>query len=298
MMNKQDGRKKSQNLQFHNCKNVKIEKIVNNNENRNKNNQPAKQFKSKRGSELKMLKISFNKSNSKNFEQAVVLANKVGGIYDGLRCVILMPDSQILEHLNTLKILNSLVQNWKSLLVVFRGREVNFYKFLHSMTRIKECSIDFTDEKHCQVNIQKEGWGCKFISTPKYHIAPYQKKITNSSYWYNFGHFSAENEWTIDKGVLKHIITNYVKKRGLDLCPNFSFKTVFERIENLPEKIIVDGINFEHSYALSIENNKVSEKPDNIRHIQKKEKQSEPGQFNQEFRMVLSPENGYRFSDN
>lgn len=298
MMNKQDGRKKSQNLQFHNCMHVKIEKIVNNNENQNQLNQSKKICKSKRGYELKMLKISFNKSNSKNFEQAVILANKVGGIYDGLRCVILMPDSQILEHLNTLKILNSLVQNWKSLLVVFRGREVNFTKFLNSMTRIKECSIDFTDSVHCQVNIQKEGWGCKFISNPKYHIAPYQKKLTNTSYWYNFGHFSAENEWTIDKGVLKHIITNSVKKKGLDLCPNFKFKTVFNRIENLPDKIIVDGENFEFSYALSIQNNEVAEKPDNIRHVQKTERNFEPKQFSEEFKMVLVPENGYRFSDN
>jgi hypothetical protein len=65
--------------------NVKIEKIVNNNENENKTNQPEKNKKSERGSELKMLKISFTKSNSKNFEQAVILAQKVGGIYDGLR---------------------------------------------------------------------------------------------------------------------------------------------------------------------------------------------------------------------
>ncbi len=298
MMNKQDGRKKSQNLQFHNCKHVKIEKIVNNNENQNQTSRSKKICKSKRGYELKMLKISFNKSNSKNFEQAVILANKVGGIYDGLRCVILMPDSQILENLYTLKILNSLVQNWKSLLVVFRGREVNLTKFLNWMTRLKECSIEFTDEIHCKVNVQKEGWGCKFISTPKYHIAPYQKKITNSSYWYNFGHFSGKNEWTIDKGVLKHVIKNHVKKKGIDLCPHFHFKTIFGRIDNLPDKIIVDGVNFEHSYALSIENNQVSEKPDNIRHIQKNERQFEPGQFNQEFKMVLSPENGYRFSDN
>ncbi len=298
MMNKQDGRKKSQNLQFHNCQNVKIEKIVNNNENQNQPCQPSKDSKSERRTELKMLKISFNKSNSKNFEQAVILAQKVGGIYDGLRCVILMPDSQIIENLNKLKILNSLVQNWKSLLVVFRGREVNFTRFLNSVTRIKECSIEFTDKKHCRVNIQKEGWGCKFISTPKYHILPYQKKITNSSYWYNFGHFTAEDEWAIDKGVLKHIITNHVKKKGLDLCPNFNFKTVFNRIDNLPDKIIVDGENFEFSYALAIENNEVSEKPDNIRHVQKSEKQTGPVQFSQEFKMVLSPETGYRFSDN
>jgi hypothetical protein len=38
---------------------------------------------------------------------------------------------------------------------------------------------------------------------------------------------------------------------------------------DLPDKIIVDGVNFEYSYAISIENNEVSEKPDNIRHIQK-----------------------------
>lgn len=298
MTNKQDGRKKSQNLQFHNCKNVKIEKIINNDENQNQANQPKRKIKRKRGNELKMLKISFNKSNSKNFEQAVVLANKVGGIYDGLRCLVLMPDSQIMENLNTLKILNSLVQNWKSLLVVFRGREVNFTRFLNSMTRIKECAIDFTGSEHCQVNIQKEGWGCKFICNPKYHIAPYQKKITNHSYWYNYGHFSADDEWTIDKGVLKHIITNHVKKKGLDLCPNFKFRTINKRINNLPDKIIIDGENFDFSYSLSIDNNEVSEKPDNIRHIQKSEKNIEPKQFSEEFRMVLSPENGYRFSDN
>lgn len=298
MTNNQDGRKKSQNLQFHNCRNVKIEKIVNNNENENQPCQSKKENKTERGKELKMLKISFNKSNSKNFEQALILAQKVGGIYDGLRCVILMPDSQIIENLNKLKILNSLVQNWKSLLVVFRGREVNFTRFLNSITRIKECSLEFCNEQHCQINIQKTGWGCKFISSPKYHIAPYQKKITNSSYWYNYGHFSAKDEWTIDKGVLKHIIVNHVKKKGLDLCPDFSFKTVFKRIDNLPEKIIVDGENFEFSYALSIENNEVSEKPDNIRHVQKTERNLRQKQFSEEFKMVLVPEKGYRFSDN
>ena len=47
-----------------------------------------------------MLKISFNKSCSKKFDQAVILAQKVGGIYDGVRCVILMPDSQILKKLS------------------------------------------------------------------------------------------------------------------------------------------------------------------------------------------------------
>jgi hypothetical protein len=70
-----------------------------------------------------------------------------------------MPDSQIIENLNKLKILNSIVQNWKSLLVVFRGREVNFQKFLSSMTRIKECSIDFTDKNIARSTFKKKDGG-------------------------------------------------------------------------------------------------------------------------------------------
>lgn len=89
-----------------------------------------------------------------------------------------------------------------------------------------------------------------------------------------------------------------MKKKGLDLCPNFKFRTINKRINNLPDKIIIDGENFDFSYSLSIDNNEVSEKPDNIRHIQKSEKNIDPKQFSEEFRMVLSPENGYRFSDN
>lgn len=323
----QKGRK-SINVQFSKCKKVKINQI------KNKPTETKNELERQPDS---MLKISFNKSSTKKFEQAVVLAQKIGGYYDGFRCVIMLPDSQILENLGTLKLISGIVQNWKSLHATFRDREINLHKFLRFQTQIKEGIKDYETEAHCNLPNGKPGWGCKFINSPRYHILPNHTKITNNSYWYNYGYFKDEKTWVINKDSLRHVITSHVRKKGIDLCPYFSHKRIAERINSLPDEIIVDGSNFEIHYEIDITKDGVQKIPVNIRHIIEppKEKQREmlkrnrieelefqigmnqlkgkelakakeqlailkgqPISFSQIIKVDCEPERGYKFSDN
>jgi hypothetical protein len=258
---KQNKNPGSINLSFKNCHEVKINNIVNG---------PFDKTKSLN----KMLKIHFDRTNSKKFGEAINYCTKIGGIYNGSYCLALIPDSQIFKNLQDLKFLNKIVYNWESLTVIFRNNEVNFQKFLNFIEQIYKCSQNYYFPKNCQIN-DKIGWGCKFLIQPKYHLMYNQIKLTNTSYWYNYGYFSNNNEWTVNKNMLKHIIKNFIKEKGIDLCPHFSYKRFSLQLNKLPDKIIIDGKNFEKHYSTDFNKNGIIQTPDNIRHILPKEKQQE-----------------------
>lgn len=259
---KQRGKRGSQNLQFINCENVNIRKIENVNGKDFTN--PVKDSENE-GGEDDMLNIQFARSSSPNMELAIILVQRLGGTYDGAKCVLMIPDSQIAKHLRRLTGLSNIISQWKFVYVTFRDREVDLYKFLLSVKRTKDCSKDFHDDKHCYQDLNRPGWGCRYLNKIKCHIQ--LGKNNTSGYWYNYGYFTGEDEWTLNKDLIRHILTTEVRKRGLDLCPFFDFKTLTERINSLPDTITVDGTYYEKVWEMDYSVNPAKLKAIGIRHV-------------------------------
>ena len=119
--------------------------------------------------------------------------------------------------------------------------------------------------KHCWKSVTREGWGCKYISSLKFHLGCDGRN--KGSYWYDMGRLNEKNEWIVDKGLIKAIIFEEIKRKGYDLCPFLSQKQILEKINSLPDIIIPDRKEFRYVYERDFDGRNIKNKPVGIEHI-------------------------------
>ena len=220
-------------------------------------------------SSYKMYKLIFNKSKSKNFEKALVIAKSFGAEWNNSTITLFIPDNQLLDSYEKLLPLFNIIQNWKSTRAEFNKNRVNPYKFILSMKFIKECATDRMDnDKNCWLSEQCQGWSCKKISNVSYRELGNGNYKSNNRYWYNFGHFR-KNQWIVDKEYLYKKLLLFAEKSGLYICPYFDKNQLELIVQNLPNEIIPNDIDYRIYYSVVYANGQELFCPENIRHIPK-----------------------------
>jgi len=105
---------------------------------------------------------------------------------------------------------------------------------------IKSCSKRYTDVTYCQISDECHGWGCKHLLGIGFENSCYQ-----FIHWYSFGQFSNDyTKWIVDKKLISDTISKEVELLKLSKCPHFNFQTVQDKINSLPDEILIDGENW------------------------------------------------------
>lgn len=211
--------------------------------------------------------LTFKRARSKYFEEGLDLAIQLGGKWDGETLRLEIPGDQLLGAYDTLLPLFFLVQHWSSLRATYNGKPVNPYRFILYMKFVRECSWKSTENpRNCYSWVDVPGWGCKKLDHIFYVIRGSGKYSSNEKYWYNFGHFK-KNVWVIDKETLLQRLKSFALKKGLNRCPHFDMAFLEKAVQELPVKIIPDGVEFRYHYDVDYYKGKEVKVPVNIRHI-------------------------------
>lgn len=102
---------------------------------------------------------------------------------------------------------------------------------------ISTCSKKYVGDSHCQISNDCHGWGCKHLLGIGFENSCYQ-----FIHWYSFGEFNDNHtKWIVDKKMILQKITQESELLKLSKCPHFNFQTVQDKINSLPDEIIVNG---------------------------------------------------------
>lgn len=92
-------------------------------------------------------------------------------------------------------------------------------------------------DKHCWIEAMCPGWGCRYLRTMGTHEICFV-----NDYWYTHGKFNRlRTIFYIDKKEITYLLLKEVEDKGIDKCPAFSTQHLLNLIEQLPDKVYVDG---------------------------------------------------------
>lgn len=215
--------------------------------------------------------LTFQRSNSKNFQKALNHVYNLGVTWDGQTARIEIPEDNLLKAYEEIHFLFGYIQNWKSLRATFRGKEVRPFRFIFLVWRNvdacrRECRTS-KNPRHCWSSVDAKGWGCKQLRCIlRYTNGPAHYKVSNR-YWYNFGEFADRDVWAVNKELIFKKLKEESEEKALDLCPHFKINKVKEAIDNLPDFIRVDNSHFANYYSVEYLKGEKRLVPVNIRHV-------------------------------
>lgn len=325
---------KSINLQFSHCKKVEISKFSNGDP-----EPPPQLLKVLSHPTDEMLTVVFEITKSQNSKNAQDIAvDLLGGQLVNSTVYLNIPDSQVLEKAKVIKLLCKFIAGSKSTSAYFRNRPINLYLLARKLTDIQSCASGQSTDRHtCYHKGSDAGWGCKYVTCIKKNLGKEVVKRNTNTYWYNFGYFNDKGEWMVDKELIRTVMFTQIEGDGINLCPRFSTKRILDNIQNLPDVIIVDNVNFKNQYRKDFIGSTLSVIPENIVHIPALPKHEKyeyekslkikeleyligmqllsgnellkakeqllvlkglHQEYAHKFQMDINPENGYRYSDN
>jgi hypothetical protein len=215
-----------------------------------------------------MFTLSFGYSASKNYRQAIEMASDLGGTMTKGIMEIRIQDYELLYSYESLYPLLGIIQNWKSINGSYNGTKVNPVKFLsdiwNNISRCAQKHNDTWNKRHCWLNVDHEGWGCKLLnsfSSYNYGDGRYKR---SDRFWYNYGEYVGKDTWKINKNLIFEKLHKEIDSKSISLCPFFNINRVKKTVDNLPNSIKINAENFIPYYNES--NQKV-----NIRHRPKLE---------------------------
>ncbi|APQ98055.1 hypothetical protein [Clostridium botulinum] len=172
--------------------------------------------------------ISFGKSTSKNFPQAVALAkmapqyieNEIEGKI--LHQAVYSHNSN--EYLQFIK-LYELVSKWKSCFVIINGQVID-RKIIGGLNYCygDKCRSGNPDFCYGASYMTGNPFGCHRIQISRYNNP-----------WWNFGIFDTSGIWHVDKETILKRIIQY--SQPYKLCPCFSLDKIKEVLTQLPDTI-------------------------------------------------------------
>jgi transitional endoplasmic reticulum ATPase len=224
----------------------------------------------------KDFEIKFGKSNSSNYRAAINIAKKFSDFapLDEIAPLnIIKADSEeIFSKYKTFENLLSFIYAWKSTIITFKGQEIEPYNFFKRFNLILKCSKGYENsvvkETYCNLNHTFNGWGCKYLTDLKKHLDNDDYYYSSTKYWYRFGNFESENEWKIDKVLIKEHLKKEVEIKKIEHCPIFSIEKVFKAVDELPDSIkLGTGSNWEIEYKDDFYGTTIQRKPVSIKHV-------------------------------
>jgi hypothetical protein len=102
---------------------------------------------------------------------------------------------------------------------------------------ISSCSQKYTNAIYCRISDDCHGWGCKHLLGIGFENSCYQ-----FIHWYSFGQFSNDyTKFIIDKKQIREKLIQEAELLKLSKCPHFNFQVVQDKINSLPNEILIDG---------------------------------------------------------
>lgn len=218
-----------------------------------------------------MLKISLPKTKSKNYNKAIDVAQRFEGFEQSTNKIFISDDADIFRWLPNLFELIEICQKWNGFSFNYNGREVTPFLFYQAIDSLKNCfTTDFINapnkERYCwHIPCHFEGWGCKKLVNLKRHLDG-AHLYKGNKYWYNYGNFTNPNTWEVDKMQIAQVLQNEIMERAINLCPKFDVKNMLEVINNLPDTITIDKVNYECFYKHDFKGSSFAPVAINIRH--------------------------------
>ena len=214
--------------------------------------------------------LTFEKTKSKYFNQALSMALDMGGDYDGQVVTLKYKVSDLLYLYERLFPLLGIIQYWTTAKATFRGKKVHPYRFIFLIWKnVRECSVacgNTMNKRYCWFATDSPGWGCKHLNRIFRDPQGPGNYKTSNKYWYNFGQFE-KGEWTINKNYLLERLLLEAEEKALDTCPYFDIEKVKKAVQDLPFSVEIDNLHFKKFYISEYENGLKVEKAVNIRHV-------------------------------
>jgi hypothetical protein len=102
---------------------------------------------------------------------------------------------------------------------------------------ISICSKKYTNDNYCRINDDCHGWGCKHLLGIGFENSCYQ-----FIHWYSFGQFTnGHTKFNVDKKQIREKLIQESELLKLSKCSHFNFQTVQDKINSLPDEIVIDG---------------------------------------------------------
>lgn len=214
-----------------------------------------------------MFILSFDKSKSKYFEEALKFSESLNCDFDGTTVTIKIPENELPTAYLTMRQLFGIIQGWKSTKATFRNQPVHPYQTILFFFKLFQCeSISNFNKKNCLNSCGEIGWGCRKIDYVKFNVSGIGEYNQTLRFWYNFGFFRG-SKWVIDKVSLFENIVAYIASKGIDICTNFEQNNLLFSIKSLPDYIIPDDRHYKILYQTKTIKGMEIQIPLNIRHI-------------------------------
>lgn len=205
-----------------------------------------------------IFEIRFSRSNSKNMNDADDLACRMGAKQRGLKYHIEFADiKDVFSQWENINALLAIIDKWKGFEIYYNGflcPENKEYKTLfYSIQDVRKCYFWFLENSNINTSCHYTEFACAKLDLLK----GFKK-------WYNYGHTTDFKTWIIDKQLIIDELNSCIKLKKLDSCPVFDFQKVIERLNEIPDKILLDG-NWELLYIISMEGDKMVKRPIDIK---------------------------------
>lgn len=174
------------------------------------------------------ISITFGKSRSENFPQAVGLAimapKYLENIIKDKTMHQAIYSSKPSEYLAFIK-LYELVSNWKSCFVIINGQMVD---------RKIVGGLNYCYGDKCRSGNPEFCYGASYMTENPFGCHRIQISACNNPWW-TFGRFDNKGVWLVDKKAMLKRILEY--SEPYRLCPAFSIDNVMDALKNLPDRI-------------------------------------------------------------
>lgn len=174
------------------------------------------------------ISISFGKSSSKNYPQAVALAKMAPQYFEQTVDKNLLHQAvysdQPDQYLQFIK-LYELIKNWKSCFVVINGQLVD---------RKIVGGLNYCYGDKCRSGNPNFCYGASMFTENPFGCHRLQASAWNNPWW-SFGLFDTQGIWHVDKDAILERITDY--SQPYRLCPSFSWERVVDGLKKLPDTI-------------------------------------------------------------
>lgn len=116
-------------------------------------------------------------------------------------------------------------------------------------------------------DLRPDGWGYSALDAITRYLPEHREDLFYDSFWFQFGTFTSEGVWSVDKHQILAILKQQAEDKLLHLCPSFDFSVTEGIISRLPNSIDTNNNpNWSVWYAKVVEGSRVMRKPRGIIH--------------------------------
>jgi transitional endoplasmic reticulum ATPase len=217
------------------------------------------------------LRIQFGKSSSSNFQSALRLAQQFSDFQtgeDGTSSVSLGGPGFSQDY-ERAKRLWALIRYWASSQMWIGDQPVTTEDF-GSLGRVEQCVRQAEHapimDRHCEPTGEGRGWGCCLLAAVRRAEDRYPGYNRYMTYWYDFGKFTSDTAWRVDKPQLLETLAREAGNKFLGFCEYYDWARVTQAVDELPDLIdTAEGDDWTIEYEEWPVGSQVEQRPARIR---------------------------------